>query len=123
MEIKQQALEALHTAADLLKDSELPEAMTKAISSKTDMTWVGLAQTVLPIAIESVENSKVTLPSSTKNTLVTNIVMPLIKDKLPWYIKPFAGKIVEWFIDVIIGALNALFTKGWGKKVEATEQI
>lgn len=113
MEIKETALEALNTAAKVLKDENLPAVMTQAISSKTDAAWLDLAQTVLPIAIESVEQSQVTLPPAVKNNIATNIVLPLIKDKLPWYIKPFAAKLISWFIDVIVSALNKLFTKNW----------
>lgn len=115
MEIKQQALEALNTAASVLKDGDLPAVMTQAISSKSNMTWLDVAQTALPIAIESVENSKVVLPASVKASIVTNVVMPLIKDKLPWYVKPFASKLIGWFIDVIVASLNKLFTKKWGE--------
>lgn len=115
MEIKETALEALNTAAAVLKDKNLPEVMTQAISSKTNTTWLDIAQTALPIAIESVENSKVVLPANVKASIVTNVVMPLIKDKLPWYVKPFATKLINWFIDVIVAALNKLFTKKWGE--------
>lgn len=118
MEIKQQALEALNTAASVLKDGDLPAAMTQAISSKSNMTWLDVAQTALPIAIESVENSKVVLPANVKSSIVTNVVMPLIKDKLPWYVKPFATKLIGWFIDVIVASLNKLFTKQWGEGAE-----
>lgn len=118
MEIKQQALEALNTAASVLKDGDLPAAMTQAISSKSNMTWLDVAQTALPIAIESVENSKVVLPANVKSSIVTNVVMPLIKDKLPWYVKPFATKLIGWFIDVIVASLNKLFTKRWGEGAE-----
>lgn len=118
MQIKEQALQALNTAAAVLKDADLPAAMTQAISSKSDMTWLDIAQTALPIAIESVENSKVVLPASTKSNIVSNVVLPLIKDKLPWYIRPFASTIISWFIDIIVGALNKLFTKDWGKVSE-----
>lgn len=115
MEIKETALEALNTAAAVLKDKNLPAVMTQAISSKTNTTWLDIAQTALPIAIESVENSKVILPANVKASIVTNVVMPLIKDKLPWYVKPFATKLINWFIDVIVASLNKLFTKKWGE--------
>ena len=121
MEIKEKALEALNTAAAVLKDGELSAVMTQAISSKSNMTWLDVAQTALPIAIESVENSQVVLPAQVKASIVTNIVMPLLKDKLPWYVKPFASKLIGWFIDVIIAALNKLFTKQWGKEVVEVE--
>lgn len=121
MEIKETALEALNTAAAVLKDGELPAVMTQAISSKSNMTWLDVAQTALPIAIKSVENSQVVLPAQVKASIVTNIVMPLLKDKLPWYVKPFATKLIGWFIDVIIAALNKLFTKQWGKETVGVE--
>lgn len=121
MEIKETALEALNTAAAVLKDGELPAVMTQAISSKSNMTWLDVAQTALPIAIKSVENSQVVLPAQVKASIVTNIVMPLLKDKLPWYVKPFASKLIGWFIDVIIAALNKLFTKQWGKETVEVE--
>ena len=121
MEIKEKALEALNTAAAVLKDGELSAVMTQAISSKSNMTWLDVAQTALPIAIKSVENSQVVLPAQVKASIVTNIVMPLLKDKLPWYVKPFASKLIGWFIDVIIAALNKLFTKQWGKEVVEVE--
>lgn len=121
MEIKETALEALNTAAAVLKDGELPAVMTQAISSKSNMTWLDVAQTALPIAIKSVENSQVVLPAQVKASIVTNIVMPLLKDKLPWYVKPFASKLIGWFIDVIIAALNKLFTKQWGKETVDVE--
>lgn len=121
MEIKETALEALNTAAAVLKDGELPAVMTQAISSKSNMTWLDVAQTALPIAIKSVENSQVVLPAQVKASIVTNIVMPLLKDKLPWYVKPFASKLIGWFIDVIIAALNKLFTKQWGKETVEAE--
>jgi len=116
MKIKEEAIDVLERAGEFLKDPELASVMQRAIYSKTEMTWLGLASTVLPIAIESVEKSRVMLPSAAKNEIVTEIVMPLIKDKLPWYIKPFAAKLISWAIDLIIAALNKLFTKNWGKE-------
>lgn len=116
MKIKEEAVQALKQAGEILKEPEFASVMQRAIYSKTDLTWLGLASTVLPIAIECVENSKVILPSKAKNELVTSVVLPIIKDKLPWYVKPFAGKLISWFIDLIIAALNKLFTKKWGKE-------
>ena len=74
-----------------------------------------------PCLLLFVENSQVVLPAQVKASIVTNIVMPLLKDKLPWYVKPFASKLIGWFIDVIIAALNKLFTKQWGKEVVEVE--
>ena len=118
MQIKQEALEVLQKAGVLLKDPELATVLQRSLYSKTNMTWLDVAQIALPIAIDSVENSKVVLPGAAKNEIVTEIVLPLIKDKLPWYIKPFASKLLSWAIDLIVGALNKLFTKQWGKKQE-----
>lgn len=118
MQIKEEALEVLEKAGSLLKEPELANVLQRALYSKSNMTWLDVAQTVLPIAIESVENSQVILPGSAKNEIVTEIVLPLIKDKLPWYIKPFATKLISWAIDLIVSALNKLFTKDWGKKDE-----
>lgn len=118
MKIKEDALQVLEKAGELLKDPQLSDVMSAAVSSKTDMTWLDMAQTILPIAIESVENCKIELPAKAKNAVVSSIVLPLIKDKLPWYVKPFASKLISWFIDVIVAALNKLFTKKWGEGAE-----
>ena len=115
MRIKTEVIQALEQAGEVIKNPEFSAVMQRAIYGKTDMTWLDLASTVLPIAIESVENSQVVLPAKAKNEIVSSVVLPLIKDKLPWYIKPFAGKLVTWFIDLIVSALNKLFTKKWGK--------
>lgn len=115
MKIKTEVIQALEQAGEVIKEPEFSAVMQRAIYGKTDMTWLDLAGTVLPIAIESVENSQVVLPAKAKNEIVSSVVLPLIKDKLPWYIKPFAGKLVTWFIDLIVSALNKLFTKKWGK--------
>ena len=119
MHIKEEALEVLRKAGELLQDPELSPNIQHAISTKTDLTWLDIANTVLPIAIDSVENSQVILTSKAKNMLVTNILLPLVKDKLPWYVKPFAGKLISWAIDLIVNVLNKLFTKKWGKEIVA----
>ena len=121
MQIKEEAIEVLERTGDLIADPEIAAVLQRALYSKTDMTWLEVAQTVLPLAIESVENSKVVLTGAAKNAIVTSILMPLIKDKLPWYIKPFASKLISWAIDLIVSALNKLFTKKWGKKEEEAE--
>lgn len=117
MQIKEEAVEVLKKAGDLLKEPELAATLEHAINSKGDMTWLDLAGTVLPIAIDSVENSKVVLTGEQKNAIVTGILLPLVKDKLPWYVKPFAAKLISWAIDLIVGTLNKLFTKKWKKEV------
>lgn len=116
MQIKEEAIEVLERAGQLIDDPEIAAVLQRALYSKTNMTWLEVAQTVLPLAIESVESSKVVLSGAAKNAIVTSILMPLIKDKLPWYIKPFASKLISWAIDLIVSALNKLFTKKWGKK-------
>ena len=121
MEIKQEVLEVLYKTDYLLKDEAFSDKIKVAVSSKSNMTWLDIASTVLPIAIDSVENSKVHLSSATKNAIVTNVVLPLIKDKLPWYIKPFASKLISWAIDLIVSTLNKLFTKKWKKELPDTE--
>jgi len=121
MKLKEEAVEVLEKAGELLKEPELAATLQHAITSKGDMTWLDLANTVLPIAIDSVENSKVALSGKQKNAIVTDILMPLIKDKLPWYVKPFASKLISWAIDLIVNALNKLFTKKWKKEVVEVE--
>lgn len=121
MEIKQEVLEVLYKTDYLLKDEAFSDKIKIAVNSKSNMTWLDIASTVLPIAIDSVENSKVHLSSATKNAIVTNVVLPLIKDKLPWYIKPFASKLISWAIDLIVSTLNKLFTKKWKKESPDTE--
>ena len=118
MKIKKEVLEVLSKAAVLLNEPDLPSKFTEAISSKTDMSWVQLAGTILPIAISSVENSKLMMSSEMKATIVNQLVLPFIKDKLPWYVKPFAAKLLGWIIDLIVSSLNKLFTKKW-KDVKA----
>lgn len=122
MIIREEAVKALQDASKLLQEPSLQETLSHAISSKTDATWLDLAGAVLPVAIESVENSKVVLPASIKNKVVTDMVLPLIKDKLPWYVKPFAGKLISWFIDLIVSSLNKLFTKKWGEEIAKVEE-
>ena len=120
MKIKEEALEVLQKTGEILKEPEFAESIQHAISSKVDMTWLEVANIVLPMAIDSVENSKVKMSSNAKNKLVTDLILPLIKDKLPWYAKPFAAKLIGWAIDLIVGALNKLFTKKWKKEVVET---
>ena len=118
MQIKEEVVEVLEKTGDLLKEPELADVLQKALYSKTNLTWLDIAQRVLPIAINSVENAQVILSGDDKNAIVTGIVLPLIKDKLPWYIKPFAAKLISWAIDLIVSTLNKLFTKRWGRKQE-----
>lgn len=105
--------EALEDAKGLLNTSELSRKLNKTIVNSSDMTWFELLQNVTPIVIASVEKGKIELTSQEKANLATDIILPLVKDKLPWYIKPFANTLIKKVIDVIISALNKLFTSDW----------
>lgn len=105
--------EALEDAKGLLNTSELSRKLNKTIVNSSDMTWFELLQNVTPIVIASVEKGKIELTSQEKANLATDIILPLVKDKLPWYIKPFANTLIKKVIDVIISALNKLFTSNW----------
>ena len=105
--------EALEDAKSLLNTSELSRKLNKTIVNSSDMTWFELLQNVTPIVIASVEKGKIELTSQEKANLATDIILPLVKDKLPWYIKPFANTLIKKVIDVIISALNKLFTSDW----------
>lgn len=119
---KQKALDILQQIELLTDNEKLKNALSKVITSKSSMTWLDVCKTLLPAAVDSVENSKVVLTSKAKNKLVSDLILPLIKDKLPWYIKPFAGKLLSSIIDLVIAVLNGLFTKDWGNvKKELTK--
>lgn len=105
--------EALEDAKGLLNTSELSRKLNKTIVNSSDMTWFELLQNVTPIVIASVEKGKIELTSQEKANLATDIILPLVKDKLPWYIKPFANTLIKKVIDVIVSALNKLFTSDW----------
>lgn len=123
MIISEQMKDVLADAQVLLADSKLTEKLSKTITSSSDKTWLDVATNVLPVVISTVEKGKVELTSNEKSKLVSDLILPLIKDKLPWYIKPFASKLVNYVIDIIVGALNKLFTKDWSKKEEAVAEI
>lgn len=121
MKVKEEVLEKLGEISAMLNQPDLPEAFTKAISSKTEMTWVELAGATLPVIINSIEQSKIVMSSETKAAIANSLVLPLIKNKLPWYVKPFAAKMLGWIIDLIVSSLNKLFTKKWKEVKEATD--
>lgn len=110
--------EALEDAKGLLNTSELSRKLNKTIVNSSDMTWFELLQNVTPIVIASVEKGKIELTSQEKANLATDIILPLVKDKLPWYIKPFANTLIKKVIDVIVSALNKLFTSDWGDAIK-----
>lgn len=108
----------LNDAKSVINSGELEKKLNKVISSSSDMTWLDLANSAIPVVVTSIENGKVELTGSQKSKLASDIILPLIKDKLPWYIKPIAGTLVKTLIDIVIGILNKLFTHDWGKTVK-----
>lgn len=115
MKIREEIKNALLDAQELLQDSKLSETLGKTISESSDKTWLDVATTTLPVIISTIEKGQVELSSKEKSEIVSGLIVPLIKDKLPFYIKPFATKIVNYLIDIVVGALNKLFTKDWVK--------
>jgi len=111
--------EMLNDVKDLINTEELSEKLGKAVVTGSDLTWLDLTGEVLPIVVSAVENGKVELSSAKKSALATNIILPIIKDKLPWYIKPFASSLVKWLISAVISALNNLLSKDWNAKIKA----
>lgn len=111
-------MEILDGVQGLLETEELKKQLDKVIVEGQELTWLGLTAEILPIVISSVENGKVQITSSEKANLVSKIVLPLIKDKLPFYLKPFASTIIKYFIDIVITALNKLFSHNWKDKIK-----
>ena len=111
--------EILNEAKELINTEELSAKLGKTIVTGSDLTWLDLTGEVLPRVVSAVENGKVELTSSQKSALASNIILPLIKDKLPWYLKPFAGSLVKWLISVVISALNKLLSKDWNSQIKA----
>lgn len=105
--------ETLEGVKQFVNTTDLAKKLNKTIVASSEMTWLELIQNVTPIVIASVENGKIELDSKEKANLATNIILPLVKDKLPWYIKPFATNLIKQVINVIISALNKLFTNEW----------
>lgn len=110
--------EVLDGAKGIINSNELEKKLNKVISNSSDMTWLDLANSAIPFVVTSIENGKVELSGSQKSKLASDIVLPLIKDKLPWYLKPIASALVKKVIDVVIGVLNKLFTHDWGTTVK-----
>lgn len=110
--------EVLDSAKSIINSNELEKKLNKVISNSSDMTWLDLANSAIPFVVTSIENGKVELTGSQKAKLASDIVLPLIKDKLPWYLKPIAGTLVRKVIDVVIGVLNKLFSHDWGTTVK-----
>ena len=111
--------EVLENVKELINTEELGAKLGKTIVTGSDLTWLDLTGEVLPLVVSAVENGKVELTSAQKSALATNIVLPLIKDKLPWYIKPFASSLVKWLIAVAVSTLNKLLTKDWNAQIKA----
>ena len=116
MVIKEEVVKALEQAGELLKDKELADKLTTQVVQGSELTWLELASNVIATTVDSVESGKISLSGAQKKALATDIVLPLIQDKLPFYIKPFASMIIGWFIDILVGGLNKLFTKSWKKE-------
>lgn len=110
--------EVLDGAKGIINSNELEKKLNKVISNSSDMTWLDLANSAIPFVVTSIENGKVELSGSQKSKLASDIVLPLIKDKLPWYLKPIAGTLIKKVIDIIVGVLNKLFTHDWGTTVK-----
>ena len=110
--------EVLDGAKGIINSNELEKKLNKVISNSSDMTWLDLANSAIPFVVTSIENGKVELSGSQKSKLAGDIVLPLIKDKLPWYLKPIAGALVKKVIDVVVGVLNKLFSHDWGTTVK-----
>lgn len=116
MIIKEEVIEALEQAGELLKDKDLADKLATQVVQGSELTWLQLASSVIATTVDSVESGKIVLSGNQKKALVTDIVLPLLKNKLPFYLKPFASMIIGWFIDILVGGLNKLFTKSWKKE-------
>lgn len=111
-------MEILDGVQHLIETEELKKQLDKVIVEGQELTWLGLTAELLPIVISSVENGKVQITSTEKANLVGKIILPLIKDKLPFYLKPFASMLIKYFIDIVVTALNKLFSHDWGEKIK-----
>ena len=110
--------EVLEGAKSIINSTELEKKLNKAIGDSSEMTWLELANSAIPVVVTSIENGKVELSGSQKSKLASDIILPLIKDKLPWYLKPVAGALIKKVIDIVISLLNKLFSHNWGKTVK-----
>lgn len=109
--------EVLNEVKDLINTDELRTKLKRVVVAGSETTWLDLTGEVLPLVVSAVENGKVELTSAQKSTLASDIILPLIKDKLPWYIKPFASSLVKWLIAVAVSTLNKLLTKDWNAQL------
>lgn len=98
--------EVLNEVKELINTDELRTKLKRVVVAGSETTWLDLTGEVLPLVVSAVENGKVELTSAQKSTLASDIILPLIKDKLPWYIKPFASSLVKWLIAVAVSTLN-----------------
>ena len=105
---------------DVILSDEVSGKLNKVINNSTNMTWLELLQLLLPLVIEKIEDvttdGVLELSSTQKSMVASEIILPIIKEKLPWYIKPFAGLIIKYAISLIVSALNKIFSKQWVKK-------
>ena len=111
--------EVLNEVKELINTDELRTKLKRVVVAGSESTWLDLTGEVLPLVVSAVENGKVELTSAQKSTLASDIILPLIKDKLPWYIKPFASSLVKWLISVAVSTLNKLLTKDWNAQIKA----
>ena len=116
MVIKEEVVKALQQASELLKDKDLVDKLSVQVVKGSEMTWVELASGLVATTVDSIEKGKIVLTGTQKKALATDIILPLLKDKLPFYLKPFASMVIGWFIDILVGGLNKLFTKDWKKE-------
>jgi len=113
MVIKEEVVKAIQQAGELLKDKDLADKLSVQVVKGSDMTWIELASGLVATTVDSIESGKISLSGTQKKALATDIILPLLKDKLPFYVKPFASMLIGWFIDILVGGLNKLFTKKW----------
>lgn len=110
----------LSDAKNLINTQELREKLDKAVVNGSDLTWIELVGETLPIVVESVEKGKIELSSLEKSNLASKIILPVVKDKLPFYLKPFANTIIKYAISLIVSALNKLLSQDWISKIKTT---
>lgn len=111
--------EVLNQVKELINTDELRTKLNRIVVAGSKTTWLDLTGEVLPLVVSAVENGKVALTSAQKSALASNIILPLIKEKLSWYIKPFASSLVKWLISAVISALNKLLSKDWNAQIKA----
>ena len=75
--------EVLNEVKELINTDELRTKLKRVVVAGSETTWLDLTGEVLPLVVSAVENGKVELTSAQKSTLASDIILPLIKDKLP----------------------------------------